>query len=243
MANENVFERARSPRAPKYSLPQSLTYARSIYDAVHRSAVNSAMAYELMGFAGKSGSSATALGSVRQFGLVEGIGEKTKITDLALSIFEPSSSFERSRAIREASSRPEIFRALRDRFNGRIPGADEPIRAFLIRDMGFSKGGADETMRSLRETEQYVLAEHVEIIPERENATEPVQENVSTAPSALISSEHYSESPAERVTETVRVALAKDCYAELRFYGELTDRAVGNLIRYIELMKEVWTEN
>src|SRR4051812_23505010 len=95
MAILPASERTRSPRAPKHSLQEAIGFAQAIYDAVHRSQIDSNTAFRLMGFAGKSGSSATALGSMRQFGLIEGLGEKTRITDLALKILEPASAFER----------------------------------------------------------------------------------------------------------------------------------------------------
>lgn len=42
------------------------------------------------------------------------------------------------------------LKAITERFEGRVPSADEPIRAFLIRDMGFSKQGAEECISALR---------------------------------------------------------------------------------------------
>lgn len=236
MSTSSSAERTRSPRAPKHSLNEALSYARAIYNGVHRSTVPSAMAFELMGFNGKSGSSSTALGSVRQFGLVEGTGDKTRISDLALTIFEPSSPEEKSEAIQTAAERPDVFQAIRTRFNDRIPAADEPIRAFLIRELGFQKASADDTLKSLRDTEDFAKSNtHTVTAPE----TERLQEHAGFSDFG----EGQGRLTSQPNSDSIRVPLTKDCYAELRFTGLVSSKAIANLVRYIDLMKDVWTDN
>lgn len=230
-------ERVRSPRAPRHSLREAVRYTRMIYGAVHRSPVDSMTAYRVMGFAGKSGSSATALGSIRQFGLIDGIGDKTRVSDLAMKVLEPSSEQEHYEALAEAAHKPEVFRLLFERFENRIPPADEPLRAFLIRDLGFSPPGASDCIESLRET-----------LTELELAQAAVEE--VTQPQPATSSE-LGESPTQPVPESVpdtassettliSLPLARDCSAELAFKGRVTAKAIANLLRHIELMEDVW---
>ena len=73
MVVKSASERARSPRAPRHSLRDAVRYARAIYNGVHRSPIDSHIAYKLMGLR-KSGASAHRVSSVRQFGLIEGWG-------------------------------------------------------------------------------------------------------------------------------------------------------------------------
>ncbi|QJQ31971.1 hypothetical protein GV829_05480 [Sphingomonas lacunae] len=162
------------------------------------------------------------------------------MSELALTIFEPNDSLELQAALGNASKKPEVFRSLYDRFSGRIPTADEPIRAYLIRDLGFSKAGAEETIAALRETDAYLtevlgtsgapdenvyLAINEPRVPE---ASSPIDVQGSVQSSSSI--------------DLVRIPLTKDCTAELRLVGTASERALSNLIRHIELMKEVWTE-
>lgn len=233
----NTAIRKRSPRFPGHSLEETLSYARRIYDAVHRSAIDSSTAFEVMGFAGKSGSSATALGSVRQYDLVEGFAENTRISDLALQIFEPASVSERDRALRKAAFAPKVFEEILERFAGKIPSVDEPIRAYLIRDLGFSKGGAEECIGSLRRTIAY--------LPEETAEDEAIN---STTPSAT-AVEHSKELPASQPAPAefgsatqLRFPLSRECYAELTILGEVTPRAIVNLKRQIDLLEEFWSE-
>src|SRR6478672_1340709 len=117
-------ERSRSPRFPGYSIKDAIEYAKRIYGGVHRATVPSDTVFRLMGFAGKSGPSSAALGALRQFGLIEGIGERTRITDLALSIVQPASENERIEGVRAAARSPEVFRLIHERFDGHVPPAD-----------------------------------------------------------------------------------------------------------------------
>ena len=223
-------ERSRSPRFPSYSIRDAIVYAEKIYQGVHRSSIDAQTAFRLMGFAGKSGASATALGSVRQYGLIEGVGDGTRISQLGLRILEPVSAEERSEAILEAAQKPEVFRAVLSRFDGKVPVADEPVRAFLIRELGFSKTGAEDCLTSLRETYEMIgdSAESVkQALP------------VNSIPLAVGESQ-TREAP---LGETMRIPLTKDCSVEMRFSGSVSEKAMTNLIRHVELMKEVWADS
>jgi hypothetical protein len=227
----------RSPRAPRYSLAEAIGYVSRIYDGVHRSAIDATTAYQLMGFAGKSGTSATALGSVRQFGLVEGIGDRTRVSDLALRILEPASPDELHDALQEALRQPTVFKAIMERFDGRLPAANEPIRAFLIRDLGFSKQGAEECISALRTSIKQVGEPSVEALPSSVQQSESI-----VAESGAQFAEQRTEK-SSNVRELIRLPLTKDCAVELRFDGLVTTKAIGNLIRHIDLMKDVWAED
>ena len=241
MSSLSARDISRSPRFPSQSLEESLRHAEAIYDSVHRSSVDSSTIYRLMGFSGKSGTSAKALGALRQYGLIEGIGEKTRISDLALAILEPETPSEKSHAIQLASKSPDVFGEILGRFDGRVPQADEAIRAFLIRELGFQKNSADECIKSLRQSlafadnfrapEIAIDAESIETIAASE-AAKPVGQ-VQTAPSSAQAAGG----------EIMVLPLTKDCRAELRIFGELNSRAIHNLIRHINLFAEVWAED
>ncbi|MEP9358281.1 hypothetical protein [Sphingomonas sp. KR3-1] len=240
MAGLSAKERSRSPRFPSYPLSEAVSYAERIYEGVHRSAVDASTAFQLMGFRGRSGASATALGAIRQFGLIEGIGENTRISDLALRILEPSSSLERAEALKIAAQEPDVFRLILERFDGRVPPADEPVRAFLIRDLGFSKGGAEDCLTSLRKTVDYVNslagANLPATIPIEAGTDNPVENQDN------LNSNRPKKSAAPENNRTYRIPLTRECEVELEFQGEVTERAVSRLILHIELMKEIWTE-
>ncbi|WP_160296860.1 hypothetical protein [Sphingomonas sp. ERG5] len=205
---------------------------------MHRSPIDASIAFGLMGFSGRSGASSTALGAVRQFGLIEGSGGNTRVSELALKILEPSSATEKIEALRIAAREPEVFRAILDRFDERIPTADEPVRAFLIRELGFSKGGAEDCLSSLRKT--------VELIAQFADTNLPVviSEDESETHDADLPVKRSEISKAGAKANSVyRIPLTRDCVAEVSFQGDVTERAVERLMMHIELMREVWAED
>jgi hypothetical protein len=247
MSSLSVSDRSRSPRYPSHSLDQAIGFSRKIYEGVHRSSTDSLTAVRLMGFAGKSGASATALGSVRQFGLIEGVGENTRISELALKILEPVDVLELAGAIREAANLPTVFAQIDKRFGGRLPPANEPIRAFLIRDLGFSKSGADDCLNALRGTTQYLQAFEIESGKQPENEQQTGGDHVVVPIQASASAQRTLDGENETSlqateSELIMIPLTRECRASLRFHGTVTEKAVANLMRHIDLMKDVWMD-
>jgi hypothetical protein len=215
-----------------------------IYDGVHRSPIDAETAYRLMGFSGKTGTSAKALATLRQYGLIEGIGENTRVTDLALAILEPASKEERARSIFTASRRPDVFEAVLGRFDQRVPQADEPIRAYLIRELGFQKNSSDELIRVMRETLQFAEDERTD-----ESNSEPSRESGEQSVSETIDPNAVDWNPTKLVrpdvieaSQVASIPLTRESRAELKIYGPLTERAIKNLIRAIELLADVWMD-
>jgi hypothetical protein len=233
MAGLSPAERSRSPRFPSHSVSEAIDYAGKIYQGVHRSPIDAMTAYKLMGFSGKSGTSATALGSVRQYGLIEGVGDRTRISELGLRVLEPEGLEEKQRAIAEAAKSPTVFRQIFERFDGRLPHADDPIRAFLIRELGFSKSGAEDCLSAVRAT--------AEALSEPSIAHQTAGPTISP-PEARMEVHSQAGPSEERGGNLMRIPLTRECTAELRFVGELSEKALSNLVRHIDLMKEMWAE-
>jgi len=123
-----------------------------------------------------------------------------------------------------------------ERFEGRIPSANEPIRAFLIRDMGFSKQGAEDCISALRTSIKQLGDVPSEIREAANQDGETFIGEIGNNPA-----EQRREHPlASR--EVIRLPLTKDCYVELRFEGPVTTNAVDNLIKHIDLMRSVWAD-
>jgi hypothetical protein len=241
MSGLTARDRSRSPRFPSQNLGEAIRLTESIYEGVHRSMIDSETAFKLMGYSGKTGTSAKALGSLRQFGLIEGIGEKTRVSDLALAILEPESSVERANAIRQSAKTPDVFDSVITRFGGRVPQADEPIRAYLIRELGFQKGSADECIRSLRSSLAFAGNEDSIEVQPNDTEVQEAEPNVERQDSKGF--HLISTAPREEPAQSVVIPLSRDCKAELKIFGRIDDKAVANLIKHIDLLASVWTEN
>lgn len=244
MSSLNAKDRTRSPRFPSQNLQDSLRLIKLVYDGVHRSPIDAETAYRLMGFSGKTGTSAKALATLRQYGLIEGMGENTRVTDLALAILEPASEEERARSIFTASRRPEVFGSVLERFDQRVPQADEPIRAYLIRDLGFQKNSSDELIRVMRETLQFAESEQLEVTTsDARGESKATSEASGLSQSVPLERQDVTAlSGAKLPSQSASIPLTRECHAELSIYGPLNERAIRNLIRAIELLADVWED-
>jgi hypothetical protein len=191
-----------------------------------------------MGFAGKSGASATALGALRQYGLVDAVDGGVRVNPLGLTVLEPSDDEEYREAIHVASRHPTVFSQIQEHFEGDPPKSDEPLKSFLIRSLNFSRKGADECVSSFRETFSY--AEEFSIRDGSPPILASGREETSGSARGSASPSFHTQNNADAFSEVVVVPLTRECKVEMRFVGELSDKALTKLARYVELMKEDW---
>jgi len=130
-----------------------------VYAKDHLNQVPKAVIAEHMGYKGLSGASLPILSALNQYGLLEGRGDETRVSQRALNIVvhEPGSSGERLRAMREAAFSPDLFGEIVERFRGGNP-SDAAIRAHLL-SARFIPSAADTALRAYRETTGLLNAE------------------------------------------------------------------------------------
>jgi hypothetical protein len=150
--------KVRSPSYPAIGLKEAIEKAGAVYKNDYQNQVPRAVAAAHMGYQSLNGKSLGVLSALLKFGLLEGRGDQTRVSDLALRIIaHPAGDPERSAAIIEAASKPELFAEL----NKRYPaggGSDAAIRSYLLTQK-FIPVAADSALRSYRETKALVAAE------------------------------------------------------------------------------------
>jgi hypothetical protein len=153
-----TMARSRSPNYPQIGLKEALQRVSSVYKRDYQSTLTRDLAAERLGYSGLNGKSLAVLAALGKFGLLEGRGEDTRVSDLAVRILAfPAGAPERVAALREAASRPELFGELDQRFaSGQA--SDGSIRAWLV-TRGFIPPAAEAAVRAYRETKQLLEAE------------------------------------------------------------------------------------
>jgi hypothetical protein len=155
--------KSRSPDYPAIGLREAIERARRVYESgVYQSPVSKEVFAQQMGYKGLSGASLPVLSALSKYGLIEGRGNDTRVSSLAVSIIahEPGAA-ERANAIREAASKPELFAELDSRYVGGVGRTpDQVIRGYLL-TRGFIPPAADAAIRSYRETKALAEAEPV----------------------------------------------------------------------------------
>ncbi len=152
------MSKARSPSYPSVSLKEAVERATMIWKKDYQNPIPRRVAAEHMGYQSLNGKSLGVLSALLKFGLLEGRGDETRISDLALQIIaHPSGSPERTAALKEASALPELFAEIDGRFN-EGKASDQAIRSYLLTQR-FIPAGAEAAIRAYRETKQFVSAE------------------------------------------------------------------------------------
>lgn len=230
----------RSPRYPRHGLSKAIEMTRKLFEGAHQSKVDSDTAARVIGYSGSaSGAASSALGALRQFGLVDGLRGDVAVSDLAMRILQPMSPTEKDDAIREAVMKPEIFERIISQFGGKLPASDEPVRSFLIRQEGFSTGGAEELIDALRSS--------MAMIPSKESAvfTTSEPEVLEADPVPTATEIHISPTTPKGLGlgELISLPLGQNCRAELRLIGEVTEASYARLIKHLELLREIASED
>jgi hypothetical protein len=150
--------RARSPEYPAIGLKEAVERVKMVYDKDYQNRLPKKVVAEHMGYKSLSGASLPVLSALTKYGLLEGRGDETRVSDLAVAVIahEPGTP-ERIAALKQAASLPDLFAEL----DGRFPdgkASDPAIRSYLLTNK-FIPGAADAAIRSYRDTKQFVDGE------------------------------------------------------------------------------------
>jgi hypothetical protein len=132
--------------------------AKAVYEKDYQNKVPKLVMATHMGYKGLNGTSLPALSALAKYGLLEGRGDESRITDLAVQIIAHGSGTpERARALYQAAATPELFAELDSKFQAG-KASDAAIRSYLLTQR-FIPSAADTAVRTYRETKQFVESE------------------------------------------------------------------------------------
>lgn len=150
--------KARSPEYPAIGLKEAVEKVKLIWDKDYQNKVPKQVIAEHMGYKGLNGGSLPIISALSKYGLIEGRGDETRVSDVGLNIVahQPGDP-ERLNAIQTAAASPELFAELNQRFPGG-KASDSAVRSYLLVQK-FIPGAADAAIRAYRETQELVNAE------------------------------------------------------------------------------------
>jgi hypothetical protein len=229
-----MIAQQRSPSYPRVSLDRAVDLVRRVYDSAYENPIDTMTALNLMGFQGKSGPSVSALSSVKQYGLIEGRDQSLRVTSLALKILHPANEAERATALREAAFLPAFYREIGNQFAGRIP-SDQVLKSHLVRNHGFTQGGADFFNKILRDNRAY-LDSPPPISVGAIDTTGQVAEGITAVGERTRNAD--SEEGVEGAAEVLRFRISPECTVRIAFYGHVSQSAIDKTIKHLELVKD-----
>jgi hypothetical protein len=244
----------RSPGYPAIGLREAVDKVRMIYDQDYQNPIARMVAAQHMGYQGLNGKSLGILAALQKYGLLEGRGGNTRVSDLAVQVLaHPPGSSERISALTKAASEPNLFSELDARFpDGRA--SEQAIRSYLL-TMRFIPSAADSTIRSYRETKDLLLEERGgQQVPLNHTITPGTGTLAVSASPPQVSSGPYSSTsysfpsvgqfPPSGIsvsTEIANIRVSKDCAIRLLADGPYSKRSIEALVKNLELQLSLGT--
>jgi hypothetical protein len=212
----------RSPNCPQISFAEAVEKGREVYKKEHtRAAAKEVVAVDL-GYKGISGASLSAIGALRQYGILEGTRESMRVTEEAVAYYELEDSPERRQATLRMAFKPSLFEEMRSEFGS--SGSDANMKHWLIKK-GFLPKAAEDVIRVYRENITLAAEEQPRYAPQGWEAAA-----LNPAPSAAVP----TQKPLAGI-QTYAFALSPNARAELSLKGEITSDDLEMLRDHIEL--------
>jgi hypothetical protein len=235
--------KARSPSYPVIGLKEAVERTAAIYRKDYQNPIARAVAVEHMGYNSLNGKSLGVLSALAKYALIDGRGENTRVSDLAVTIIaHPSGVPERVAALRAAAGSPALFSELDSKYSGgRV--SDQTIRSYLLTEK-FIPSAADIAVRTYRETKSYVEEESRGYSPEESHSGQEVM-NIAQPASrfipGVVTGQLMPTTAAAGNTEIANIRVSKDCAIRLVADGPYSKRSIEALVKNLELQLELGT--
>jgi len=147
--------RNRSPNYPAISLGEAIQRIQAIYRQQQQHPTNREVFAKLLGYNSLNGASAVLISALSKYGLLEGHGERLRVSALGqdLSLHRPDDP-EYAAAVEQAAFTPTLFRDLHERYPNGLP-SDHSVRVDLVKGR-FNPKTVDGVIRVYRDTLELV---------------------------------------------------------------------------------------
>jgi hypothetical protein len=145
---------SRSPNYPFLTLGEALDAIRPVLKAEHRNKMSRQVLAAHLGYSSISGRALAKMGALKAYGLVEGVGDDTRVSaDALICVEAPEDDPERLDALRRCAMKPTIFREIAREFET-LP-SDHNLRFWLIK-RGYTPDAAGKAVQTYLATMRLV---------------------------------------------------------------------------------------
>jgi hypothetical protein len=170
---------------------------------------------------------------MRQYGLMDGRGDKLRLTDRAFRILESPDAEEVAQALDQAAYTPPLFAEIHA---NKPDSSDEAVAYWLRREKGFSSEGASKAVRAYRETTAMVGLAPPGYNSKDDNPKLPADLPKKAPPQQ--ENRQQQNLPGASRHNVTGLLLEGGTIADVGFSGQpLTQEGVAMLIEYLALLK------
>jgi hypothetical protein len=223
----------RSPNYPALGLSEAVSLTRKLWNKEKKTPVDAATAAAAIGYKGLSGPSRTALAALKRFGLVDEDNTGLRVSPLAMNIIHAANEETRLQSLREAATKPDLFRQL---LKTHGQASNDALRSYLITRLDFSETGAKALIDAFRDTIAVAKLDDPEyIVPDDSDGTGDMN-----AESQAGSGEGRTGGGGKPL-RTFSWPLSAETTARLEIVGgeELTAAHLDALSQYLEVAKRL----
>lgn len=232
--------KARSPQYPAIGLSEAIEKIKMVYRKDVQNKIPKVVVAKHAGYNGLNGKSLGMLSALLKYGLLEGRGDESHVSDLALQIIaHPEGSPERVAAIKEAATRPTLFADINERFkDGRV--SDEALRSYLLTQK-FLPSAVDGAIRAYYDTILLVRGEIGGYDSSQDEESD--HESQGTEMTQGMPARHRERPHEVGGVEVIRTRLTPTVTGMVEFRGPVTQGAIEKLVWYLEGVKDTYPQN
>ncbi|WP_282129241.1 hypothetical protein [Roseobacter litoralis] len=113
-------QKVRSPKFPSMSLKEAVLEIAKVYEAEDRNKMSRSVLAAHLGYTSLSGASASKIGALRHFGLIEGSGDSLWVSDLSITlVLKSPKENEYLKAVKEAVRNPTLYNELLEKYSSK----------------------------------------------------------------------------------------------------------------------------
>ncbi len=141
--------RIRSPNYPQIELSEAIALVAQIHKKEGTNYATREVIAELLGYSSVNGASEKKISAITAYGLLDRNSERElRVSEVAMRILHPESEREKSQALTEAATSPNLFREINEKWPD-TPPSDASLRSYLIRN-GFNQNSVDQVVSIYR---------------------------------------------------------------------------------------------
>lgn len=237
--------KGRSPNYPGVDLEVATRRAATLWDREQHHAVPVELIFRHWDYAPKSGPGSVTYAALKRFGLLEETGDgRARLTDLAQKILLADRENLRDLTrLRQAALQPKVHKKLWEEYGASLP-SDEHLKYNLVRDMGFTKGGAREFLKQWKRTMTYArLSGPGATVPDDAGDPEADELQGLTPPATIEQEQERGQendaftAKAARSKRTIQVTYSPTEWALLQGEFPMTEQDWDAMIAVLEAMK------
>ncbi len=222
----------RSPNCPQITFQEAAEKGRKVYAKERQhSAARKVIAADL-GYSGLNGRSLSLIGAMRQYGILEGSGDATRVSDDAVSYFIRDDGTEKTEAMKRMIYNPSLFEELRGQFGDALP-SEGNLKHILV-TKGFSEDSAADVIRVYKANSELAGGN-------TSGYTEPVEESKPMS-SATVASETAQRVASPSDSWSWPLSVPRGVTAHLKLTGTFMKSDIARLKKQIEFLEESFDE-